>query len=166
MGLQYGVPLEDLVDQFVFTRFEPQGRVEGHDNVKSSTSVIDYIFRVLGIEYLNRMDLAHIVDEVPKGELFHRPAHIHWKKHHAGNGNGNGSSAIGDEGSRNDDDATAIVPSDVEPAPRSEGNAVLPRATHSKFHGEAPMCDICGNHTIRNGTCFKCLNCGNSLGCS
>ena len=170
MGLQYGVPLEDLVDQFVFTRFEPQGRVEGHDNVKSSTSVIDYIFRVLGIEYLNRMDLAHIVDEVPKGELIHRPSHTHWKKHHAGNGNGNGngngSSGIGDEGSRNDDDATAVAPSDVEPAPRGEGSSVLPLATHSKFQGEAPMCNICGHHTIRNGTCFKCLNCGNSLGCS
>ena len=170
MGLQYGVPLEDLVDQFVFTRFEPQGRVEGHDNVKSSTSVIDYIFRVLGIEYLNRMDLAHIVDEVPTGQLVHRPSRTHWKEHHGGNGNGNGngSSAIGDEGSRNDDDAaSAMLASDAEPAAlRSEGNAVLPRATHSKFHGEAPMCDICGNHTIRNGTCFKCLNCGNSLGCS
>jgi ribonucleotide reductase alpha subunit len=58
MGLQYGVPLEDLVDQFSFTRFEPQGRVEGHDNIRACTSVVDYVFRVLGIEYLGRNDLA------------------------------------------------------------------------------------------------------------
>ena len=67
MGLQYGVPLEDLVDQFCFTRFEPHGRVEGHDNIKVSTSVIDYVFRVLGYEYLNRTDLAHVIDEAPQG---------------------------------------------------------------------------------------------------
>jgi ribonucleoside-diphosphate reductase alpha chain len=161
MGLQYGVPLEDLVDQFVFTRFEPQGRVEGHDNVKSSTSVIDYIFRVLGIEYLNRMDLAHIVDEAPTGRyLVHRPSHQHWKEHHPGNG----SNAIGDEGSRNEPEPVAAAPE--TPVARLGSGAVGTAATHSPFHGEAPMCDICGNHTIRNGTCFRCLNCGNSLGCS
>ena len=60
MGLQYGVPLEDLVDQFCFTRFEPHGRVEGHDNIKVVTSVIDYVFRALGVEYLKRDDLAHV----------------------------------------------------------------------------------------------------------
>ncbi|MEK7329307.1 MAG: LAGLIDADG family homing endonuclease, partial [Candidatus Eisenbacteria bacterium] len=71
MGLQYGVPLEDLVDQFCFTRFEPHGRVEGHDNIKVSTSVIDYVFRVLGFEYLNRTDLAHVIETAPAGEVLH-----------------------------------------------------------------------------------------------
>src|SRR5262249_31475124 len=73
LGLQYGVPLEDLVDQFCFTRFEPHGRVEGHDNIKVSTSVIDYVFRVLGYEYLNRTDLAHVIDEAPQGQLVRKP---------------------------------------------------------------------------------------------
>src|SRR5204862_308210 len=73
MGLQYGVPIEHLVDQFVFTRFEPHGRVEGHDNIKVATSVIDYVFRVLGYEYLNRTDLAHVIDEAPQGQLLRRP---------------------------------------------------------------------------------------------
>src|SRR6516162_7468944 len=68
MGLQYGVPLEDLVDQFCFTRFEPHGRVDGHDNIRAATSVVDYVFRVLGLEYLNRTDLAHIVDESLTGQ--------------------------------------------------------------------------------------------------
>jgi ribonucleoside-diphosphate reductase alpha chain len=58
MGLQYGVPLNDLVDQFTFTRFEPHGRVDGHDNIRLCTSVVDYVFRVLGLEYLDRTDLA------------------------------------------------------------------------------------------------------------
>ena len=54
MGLQYGVPLEEFVDTFTFTRFEPHGMVEGHPNIKMATSIVDYIFRVLAIEYLGR----------------------------------------------------------------------------------------------------------------
>jgi ribonucleoside-diphosphate reductase alpha chain len=60
MGLQHGVSLAEYVDQFTFTRFEPQGAVEGHANVKFATSIIDYVFRVLGMEYLQRYDLAHV----------------------------------------------------------------------------------------------------------
>ncbi|MGH3860415.1 MAG: hypothetical protein ACRDSQ_12545, partial [Actinokineospora sp.] len=63
MGLQYGVPLNDLVDQFTFTRFEPHGRVDGHDNIRLCTSVVDYVFRVLGLEYLERTDLAQVKPE-------------------------------------------------------------------------------------------------------
>src|SRR5437762_11691291 len=63
IALQYGVPLEVLVEQFVFTRFEPQGPVQGHDRVKFATSVIDYVFRALGAEYLKRDDLAHVTPE-------------------------------------------------------------------------------------------------------
>ena len=58
VGLQYGVPLEAFVDQYTFTRFEPQGVVDGHENVKMATSIVDYLFRVLGIEYLHRYDLG------------------------------------------------------------------------------------------------------------
>ena len=58
VGLQYGVPLQTYVDQFTFTRFEPQGPVEGHPYVKFSTSIVDFIFRTLGVEYLHRYDLA------------------------------------------------------------------------------------------------------------
>src|SRR6185295_17207715 len=58
IGLQYGVPLDEFVDAFVFTRFEPAGPVTGNDTVKSATSILDYIFRELGISYLGRDDLG------------------------------------------------------------------------------------------------------------
>src|SRR4029079_1217411 len=67
IGLQYGVPLEEFVDAFVFPRFEPSGVVEGNDTIKMATSLIDYIFRELAISYLGRNDLAHVqpADLVP-----------------------------------------------------------------------------------------------------
>src|ERR1700761_221231 len=61
VGLQYGVPLEEYVEKFTFTRFEPAGMVVGHANIKSATSIIDYIFRMLGYEYQNRTDLVHVI---------------------------------------------------------------------------------------------------------
>ena len=63
IGLQYGVPLDEFVDAFTFTRFEPAGMVRGHDRVKTSTSVLDFIFRDLAVEYLDREDLAHVTPE-------------------------------------------------------------------------------------------------------
>jgi ribonucleoside-diphosphate reductase alpha chain len=66
MGLQYGVPLEEFVDAFTFTRFEPAGIVQGNDNIKNATSILDYIFRELAISYLDRTDLAHVEPEGPR----------------------------------------------------------------------------------------------------
>jgi ribonucleoside-diphosphate reductase alpha chain len=60
LGLQYGVPLEEYVDAFTFTRFEPAGLVQGNDTIKSATSILDYIFRELAVSYLGRTDLAHV----------------------------------------------------------------------------------------------------------
>ena len=60
LGLQYGVPLEEYVDAFTFTRFEPQGPVQGNDSIKYSTSILDYVFRELAVSYLERFDLAHV----------------------------------------------------------------------------------------------------------
>ena len=60
LGLQYGVPLEEYVDAFTFTRFEPQGPVQGNDTIKNATSILDYVFRELAISYLERFDLAHV----------------------------------------------------------------------------------------------------------
>ncbi len=63
LGLQYGVPLEEYVDAFTFTRFEPAGMVQGNDTIKSATSILDYIFRELAVSYLGRSDLAHVNPE-------------------------------------------------------------------------------------------------------
>src|SRR5690606_37428185 len=60
LGLQYGVPLKEFVDKFTFTRFEPSGMVDGHPNIKMATSIVDYIFRVLGMEYLGRTDFLQV----------------------------------------------------------------------------------------------------------
>ena len=60
VGLQYGVPLEEFVDAFTFTKFEPAGMVQGNDTIKNATSILDYIFRELAVSYLDRTDLAHV----------------------------------------------------------------------------------------------------------
>jgi len=141
MGLQYGVPLEDFVNQFVFTRFEPQGRVEGDDNIKAATSVIDYVFRVLGYHYLGRTDLVHIVDESMQGQPvgMTTPAPIIKKN-----------------------EIAAIATTPARNGHRSSGrDAQLEEAM-----GDAPPCSSCGHITVRNGTCYKCINCGTSMGCS
>ena len=60
VGLQYGVPLEEFVEAFVFTRFEPAGMVQGNEAIKNATSILDYVFRELAVSYLSRHDLAHV----------------------------------------------------------------------------------------------------------
>jgi ribonucleoside-diphosphate reductase alpha chain len=81
LGLQYGVPLEEYVDAFTFTRFEPQGPVQGNDSIKYATSILDYVFRELAVSYLERFDLAHVdpseaggFDALGKGEAEGKPA--------------------------------------------------------------------------------------------
>ena len=76
LGLQYGVPLEEFVEAFVFTRFEPNGVVQGHDNIKMSTSVIDYIFRELALSYLGRTDLVQVKPEDLQGDTVGRPNQV------------------------------------------------------------------------------------------
>jgi ribonucleoside-diphosphate reductase alpha chain len=60
LGLQYGVPLDEYVDAFTFTRFEPAGPVQGNDSIKNATSILDYVFRELAVSYMSRFDLAHV----------------------------------------------------------------------------------------------------------
>src|SRR5262249_5973535 len=71
LGLQHGVPLEEYVDAFLFTRFEPNGIVQGNPYIKMTTSIIDYIFRELAITYLDRKDLAHVLPEDLRGDAMH-----------------------------------------------------------------------------------------------
>jgi len=179
-GLQYGVPLEEFVDTFVYTRFEPSGPVE-HPNIKMAQSVVDYIFRVLGMEYLGRTDFVQIkpADEdlvinqqqlrtPPRREPAapRRPQAGGPPQSGAGNGNGaaNGTGTpVGVSASSPDDYLGEGQPAEGA-LPATSGNALDDQL--ASLMGEAPFCEVCGHITIRNGTCFKCLNCGHSQGCS
>ncbi|MXV50066.1 vitamin B12-dependent ribonucleotide reductase [Pedobacter sp. HMF7647] len=143
VGLQYGVPLEEFVDKFTFTRFEPSGMVSGHDNIKSSTSIVDYIFRLLGYEYLNRTDLVHIVTE--QNAVLGNPQ-------------------MADEDQNPHDNHFAEAPK----AEKVIGNKILKPVLDISGGGQsdAPACTNCGHITVRSGTCYKCLNCGTQGGCS
>jgi ribonucleoside-diphosphate reductase alpha chain len=158
VGLQYGVPLETYVEQFTFTRFEPQGPVEGHPNIKLATSIVDYIFRVLGVEYLQRFDLAH-VKPVPATTA--EPGdHVVPGASTAAFGPMSEAPSAPSLGYS----AEAVVKS----AQLSEGTGQAGSldAQLEEMMGDAPLCDVCGHITVRNGACYRCLNCGNSMGCS
>ncbi len=177
-GLQYGVPLEEFIDTFTFTRFEPQGMVDGHPNIKMATSIIDYVFRVLALEYLGRTDLVQVppADEINLAlSPVDRVAEEHRIKYGNGNGNGytNGNGNGNGHGSHSHRDLEVVAVAAPVSAPPAEDavqamtyNDGGVSAQLSGMMGDAPLCDVCGHLTIRNGACYKCLNCGNSLGCS
>jgi ribonucleoside-diphosphate reductase alpha chain len=156
VGLQYGVPLDTYVEQFTFTRFEPHGVVGGHPNIKFATSIVDYIFRVLGVEYLKRYDFAQVkpteapqLIEDPTGRLLEDPNHP--------------------EPGPLTEPLSLVPPAHAlaEPAPKAATQRGGPLdAQLDELMGDAPVCDGCGHITVRNGACYKCLNCGNSMGCS
>ena len=142
LGLQYGVPLGKFVDQFTFTRFEPSGPVVGHPYVKFATSLVDYIFRTLGIEYLHRHELAHIKPEIET----------------------EGPTGLGVPRDKDPSrESLQLPPAVVETRARPESPM---EAQLDGMMGDAPVCDQCGHITVRNGACYRCLNCGNSMGCS
>ncbi len=148
VGLQYGVPLEEYVDKFAFSRFEPSGIVD-HPNIKSATSVLDYIFRVLAYEYLDRDDLVHVPD--PE------------RRTHA------------QEMEDRQQELSQVRVTAPQSAPVQKPKAALAptpvavTADMKKLMGtsaDAPACRNCGNITLRNGTCYMCPNCGTTTGCS
>jgi len=170
IGLQHGVPLQTFVDQFTFTRFEPQGIVEGHPYVKFSTSIVDYLFRVLGTEYLHRFDLAHIKPE-PEVDIPHvgfvggpdRPS----ERPKAGDAPPMSLAYTPEALARSAQMSESLeqrTSTNAEPQTTSAGSAL--DAHLDAMMGDAPVCDVCGHITVRNGACYKCLNCGNSMGCS
>lgn len=141
IGLQYGVPLEEFVDKFVFTRFEPSGMVAGHDNIKSATSIVDYIFRMLGYEYLDRSDLVHVVKE--QNVILGNPQMA-------------------------DEDVNPVNVEAEQPVHEPQGGRVLKPVLDISggAQSDAPACTNCGHIMVRSGTCYKCLNCGTQGGCS
>jgi ribonucleoside-diphosphate reductase alpha chain len=176
-GLQYGVPLQEYVDTFTFQTFEPRGMVEGHPNIKMANSIVDYVFRALGVEYLHRDELAQVPPDRSVGELPEPPKGVALEA---------GQQLNLDEATMEDEidlqsQAAAFVDSPAPvtapaavPAPEpamamataADATTAAAQAALGDMMGDAPLCDTCGHITVRNGSCYKCLNCGNSLGCS
>lgn len=160
VGLQYGVPLDEFVDKFTFTRFEPSGIVD-HPNIKNATSVLDYIFRMLAYEYLGREDLVHVITSpspaLPQGE---------------GDASTTGHSGMDvpkPQGNGNQAAQMELSQVRVTPAKPVVMAATAAKADVKKMLGtsaDAPACRQCGNITLRNGTCYMCPNCGTTTGCS
>ena len=150
-GLQYGVPLEEFVDTFTFTRFEPQGPCD-HPNIRMVTSVVDYIFRVLALDYLRRTDLVQV-----------KPAPLELEAQRLAPTQ---TSTEAEALSRAPAEAPSPQPAGVGGAARALTVNQALDAQLSALMRDAPFCDVCGHITVRNGSCYKCLNCGNSIGCS
>jgi ribonucleoside-diphosphate reductase alpha chain len=181
LGLQHGVPLDEFVDAFLFTRFEPNGVVTGNPHIKMSTSIIDYIFRELAITYLGRHELAHVNPEDLRGDALHNEeedaefemeevvkehivdppkpgnAFVTPRSEHmrplAESSNGNGSGKNGTHASA---------------APTATMTASTQARVQARLKGyEGDPCPECGQLTlIRSGSCCKCDTCGASSGCS
>src|SRR5690349_4670102 len=140
IGLQYGVPLEEFVEKFVFTRFDPAGFVE-HPNIKSTTSIVDFIFRVLGYEYLGRTDLVHVLDkpevlnagtddwdEVPSGLEYAKSPEL---------------SSIRVIGATNGTNGTQ-APKSQKVAVKVESGMDAMNAAAKSMQSDAPACTTCG----------------------
>lgn len=165
IGLQYGVPLEEYVEAFTFTRFEPSGMVEGNDAIKMATSLLDYIFRELAVSYLGRYDLAHVKPEdlLPdtigeaeeQDELEVQPLQMTETQTVA-------SSNLYVLKASPELKATGTTGRSNVVSVRAERSA---QARLQGYEGDA--CGDCGNFTmVRNGTCLKCNTCGGTSGCS
>jgi ribonucleoside-diphosphate reductase alpha chain len=143
LGLQYGVPLEEFVESFTFMRFEPNGPVNGHDQIKMATSIMDYIMRDLAINYLDRSDLGHI--RIPTEDL--RSDSV--RPYVRGNGHGNGH----------------YLPTDQQLSGYDHHATGLREARLKGYEGDP--CHGCDQFTmVRNGACLRCDSCGASSGCS
>jgi ribonucleoside-diphosphate reductase alpha chain len=194
VGLQYGVPLEEFVDAFTFTRFEPAGVVQGNDSIKNATSILDYVFRELAVSYLDRTDLAHVepggsrFDDLGRGEregvrnveavqdevaspaiaMIRQVSSTGYlrKRLPAELTVHQGGAAV----------ALAAAPAlsagvsgvAMSAAFAGAGAAVMTRAAEARLKGyEGDACGECGNFTlVRNGACMKCDTCGGTSGCS
>lgn len=182
LGLQYGVPLKEFVDCFTFTKFEPNGTCD-HPNIKRVTSIIDYVFRVLAIEYLDAYELAQVKPYLDSEETAPNDSSAKGKGDKDKDRSGDSKSKT----NRDKQEATKEIISKtadrVLPKPEAAGTAVLAKTVKSDEHagllrmdtlddhliemmGDAPFCDVCGHITVRSGSCYRCLNCGNSMGCS
>ncbi len=183
LGLQHGVPLEEFVDAFIFTRFEPNGPVAGNPHIKMTTSIIDYIFRELAVTYLGRYDLAHVDPEAVRGDAMHDdepefeseeivaermiepgPASSGRRgpsprSEHLKPGNGNGAKGFA---------KTAAATKAVAVADPAGAGSLADKIKLARQKGyEGDPCPECQSLTlVRSGACMKCDTCGATSGCS
>jgi ribonucleoside-diphosphate reductase alpha chain len=190
MSLQYGVPLEVYVNKFSHTRFEPMGFTKNPD-IKIAKSLVDYIFRWLGVTFLpgfreaNKALSPSPAEAAPPGpgdaETEPRPAATMAGGQAAAHGSAktsrstNGASAAPTNGrngtkqavKRNGSGSGGVVVDRMSSAMLAEGPSTLSRSEQfAAFQTDAPTCDNCGAITVRNGNCYLCYNCGSSMGCS
>ena len=161
-GLQYGVPLEEFVDTFTFQTFEPRGMVEGHENIKMSNSIIDYVFRALGLEYLDRTDIVQVP---PKDKSVQETKPV-VKTETAPVVKTETAPVVKQRLTCSKTETVPVVKTETVPVEQAENSVATVQEVLGDMMGDAPACNECGHITIRNGSCYKCLNCGNSLGCS
>ena len=187
VGLQYGVPLEEFVDAFTFTKFEPSGMVQGNDSIKNATSILDYIFRELAVSYLDRTDLAHVkpqgasFDDLGRGEeeRLSNVAEVTEGSAHKSLEMLRSISSTGYLRKRLPQElidlqtssltfGAADIALDQSSVAVAEAIAPVDERTKAKMQGyEGDPCGDCGNYTlVRNGTCMKCNTCGATSGCS
>jgi ribonucleoside-diphosphate reductase alpha chain len=155
VSLQYGVPVDSLVRKFEHVRFEPAGMTRNSD-IPMAKSLVDYIFRWLAMEFVPGYRAANAPHRPRSAEAAEEKS--------SGNGNGNGhghAPRIESETTSAAATATAIG-SNLRLALISDPLS----QQGSGMQADAPACDVCGSITVRSGTCYKCLNCGNSMGCS
>jgi ribonucleoside-diphosphate reductase alpha chain len=187
VGLQYGVPLEEFVDAFTFTRFEPAGMVQGNDSIKNATSILDYVFRELAVSYLDRTDLAHVkpqgasFDDLGGGEA--ESQNIAPVSEQAELKSLTMLKQISSSGYlrkrvpqellvlQGGVSSVAVTSGMAEAAASYQVASVamaMDARTKAKMQGyEGDPCGECGNYTlVRNGTCMKCNTCGGTSGCS
>jgi ribonucleoside-diphosphate reductase alpha chain len=196
IGLQYGVPLEEFVEAFTFTRFEPSGMVQGNDTIKMATSILDYIFRELAVSYLGRNDLAHVdpddlaPDSVGKGneegelendaDIVHLAAvgrlasqgyvrsRLSLLQARPKSKASNVQAVAGNTALQTDTAEAASVVVNLDTDVFASTDTHMDHIREARMKGyEGDSCGECGNFTlVRNGTCMKCLTCGATSGCS
>ena len=187
IGLQYGVPLEEFVEAYTFTRFEPQGIVTGNDAIKMSTSILDYTFRELAISYLDRSDLGHVnVDDLDvtttgsgetQSDLVNKvTSRGYIRKQGLVVYSNDGSTAVAKSYdtdaetmlAREENAAITAADSAAEVVVGAVADQTAERVKQARMQGyEGEACPECQNFTlVRNGTCLKCNTCGGTTGCS
>jgi ribonucleoside-diphosphate reductase alpha chain len=164
IALQYGVPLDEFVEAFTFTRFEPSGPVTGHESVKNSLSVLDYIFRDLGINYLKKYDLAHVQ---PENENIH-PTEIHNSTSDKNTQRETPAKNINTQSPNTQSPFEELINAPPLPQSEMEADVTVKKFDQIRMQGyTGDSCPECGNFSmVRNGVCLKCLECGATTGCS